>query len=100
MVTHLVFFNMQPEAAGRTGRENAETLVGMLNALPKSIPELLELQAGLDFSQSPASFQVGLLTKFHSREALEAYRVHPEHQKVVEFVKKTTSDRAVVDFES
>ena len=100
MITHLVFFKMQSEAEGRNGDENARLLVEMLKSLPAAIPELVELEAGLDFSSSPASYEVGLLTRFRTRADLEAYRVHPEHQKVIEFVQETTSDRAVVDFES
>lgn len=100
MIIHLVFFKMLPEAAGASGTENAATLVEMLEALPSSIPELVELEAGTDFSRSDASYDVGLLTKFHSAKDLETYRVHPAHQKVVEFVKLTTSARAVTDFES
>ena len=100
MIIHLVFFNMLPEAEGATGKENAEKLVSMLRALPSSIPEIVELEAGLDFSETPASFEVGLLTKFKTREDLEIYRTHPVHQEVVAFVQKTTSARAVTDFES
>jgi hypothetical protein len=99
MITHLVFFNMLPEAEGASGTDNARKLVDQLNELPGKIPEIVELEAGLDFSQSPASFEVGLLTKFRTKEDLEIYRVHPDHQKVVSFVQKTTSDRAVVDYE-
>lgn len=99
MITHLVFFNMLPEAEGASGTDNARKLVDQLNELPGKIPEIVELEAGLDFSQSPASYQVGLLTKFRTKEDLEIYRVHPDHQKVVSFVQKTTSDRAVVDYE-
>jgi hypothetical protein len=100
MITHLVFFNMLPEANGATGEENAEKLVAMLQALPQQIPEIVELEAGLDFSGTPASYEVGLLTKFASKEDLETYRIHPQHQKVVVFVQQTTSERAVVDYES
>jgi hypothetical protein len=100
MITHLVFFKMLPEAEGASGEENASTLVGMLQALPASIPELVKLEAGTDFSRSPASFDVGLVTHFKSAADLESYRVHTEHQKVVAFVQKTTSARAVVDYES
>ncbi|MGC9449801.1 MAG: Dabb family protein [Oceanipulchritudo sp.] len=100
MIIHLVFFKMLPAAEGAGGPENAEKLAAMLRALPGSIPELVELEAGTDFSRSAASYDLGLLTKFRNREDLERYRVHPEHQKVVEFVRKTTGDRAVVDFET
>ena len=67
MIIHLVFFNMLPEADGCTGKENAHKLVGMLRDLPAKIPEIKELEAGLDFSCSPASYDVGLLTKFDSK---------------------------------
>ncbi len=99
MIIHLVFFSMQPESGGCTGEENARKLVDMLRSLPAAIPEIIELQAGVDFSRSDASFDVGLLTKFNSTQDLESYRVHPEHRKVIEFVKATTSRRAVTDFE-
>lgn len=91
---------MLPEAEGASGADNAKKLVDQLNELPGKIPEIVELEAGLDFSKSPASYEVGLLTKFRSKEDLETYRVHPDHQKVVSFVQKTTSDRAVVDYET
>lgn len=99
MVTHIVFFRMHPEAAGAAGEENARRLVEQLRALPDKIDVLVNLEAGTDFSQTPASYDVGLITRFHSREDLEIYRVHPDHQKVVKFVQETTSDRAVVDYE-
>ena len=100
MIIHLVFFNMHPEAEGATGENNARELVRQLRELPAHIPEIVELEAGIDISKSPASWEVGLLTKFRSPEDLETYRVHPEHQKVVAFVQKTTSGRAVVDYEA
>ncbi|MEX0323359.1 MAG: Dabb family protein [Puniceicoccaceae bacterium] len=99
MIIHLVFFNMLPEAEGATGEENARKLVDMIRQLPASIPEVVELEVGHDISKSPASYEVGLLSKFKTLEDLETYRVHPAHQEVVAFLQKTTSDRAVVDYE-
>lgn len=98
MITHLVFFKMADEAEGATAAENAEKLVSQLRELPSKIPQLVELEAGCDFSDSPASYDVGLVTRFETREDLETYRIHPDHQKVVDFVQKTTSARAVVDY--
>jgi hypothetical protein len=98
MITHLVFFKMSGQAEGAGATENAEKLVAQLRELPSKIPQLVELEAGCDFSNTPASFDVGLVTRFRNKEDLETYRVHPEHQKVVDFVQKTTSARAVVDY--
>ena len=99
MIIHLVFFKMLPQGNGVSGEDNARALVAQLRDLPEKIPEIVELEAGLDFSRTPASYEVGLLTKFASREDLETYRIHPDHQKVIKFVQQTTADRAVVDYE-
>jgi hypothetical protein len=98
MITHLVFFKMTEEAEGASAAENADTLIKQLRELPAKIPQLVDLEAGRDFSGTPASYDVGLVTRFKTREDLETYRIHPEHQKVVDFVQKTTSARAVVDY--
>lgn len=100
MITHLVFFKMLPEAGGQSAERNAHELIARLQALPGEIPEIVELEAGRDFSASPASYDVGLVTRFRDRKDLEAYRVHPQHQKVVAFVQATTAARAVVDYET
>jgi hypothetical protein len=98
MIIHMVFFNMLAEAAGADGAANARKLVAMLQALPAHIPEIVELQAGPDVSRGAGSWDVGLLTRFRNTGDLETYRIHPEHQKVVAFVKAATAARAVVDF--
>lgn len=100
MIKHLVFFRMKEEARGQRGKDNAWHLVQQLLALKEEIPELVSLEAGTNFSDAPTAFDVGLYTAFKTKEDFEAYRVHPAHQKVVEFVTETTSERAVVDFEN
>lgn len=100
MIHHIVFFNMLAEALGSSSHENAGELVARLKELKGKISVLKTLEAGLDFSKTANSFEVGLYTTFETAEDLETYRVHPDHQLVVEFVKQTTGDRRVVDFEA
>lgn len=100
MIHHVVFFNMKPEAEGRSGSENASILVERLHALVGVVPGLVSMSAGTDFSGSPVSWDLALHSTFADRTALEVYRVHPVHQDVVQLVKATTADRAVVDFET
>lgn len=100
MITHLVFFRMKAEPSAQNAAENAAELVRQLQELPGKIPQLQDLEAGTDFSSTPASYDVGLYTRFATREDLATYRDHPAHQKVVAFVKEVTSERAVVDFET
>ena len=100
MITHLVFFNLEAEAQGRTAEENIRMLQERLNALPARIPALQSLSCGPVLSSTPASFDFGLWTTFEDADALETYRVHPAHQEVVAFIKEVTTTRAVVDYVS
>lgn len=98
MIKHLVFWKFKPEANGRSARENAVLLREQLLALKQSIPQILEIDCGVDFNASPAAFDFGLHTAFASKEDLEIYQRHPEHLKIKELVGQITADRAVVDY--
>jgi len=100
MITHLVFFRFKPEAHGQSASENAEMLKNKLLQLPNEISEIQSLSAGIDTSKSDASFELGLYTTFENSAALDAYKTHPAHQKVVQFITEVTCERAVVDYES
>lgn len=98
MIHHLVFFRFKETALGGSKADNIAKVQAMLEALPSAIPGMGTLHCGPDFSQTPASFDFGLYTAFANKEDLETYRVHPAHQAVVELIKETTNERAVVDF--
>jgi|TARA_B110000438_G_scaffold291359_1_gene328202 hypothetical protein len=100
MIHHLVFFRFKETARGNSKTANIAEVQAMLEALPDAIPGIKTLSCGSDFSQTPVSFDFGLYTAFETAEDLEAYRVHTAHQAVVELIKETTSDRAVVDYET
>ncbi len=93
MVTHIVLFKFENQA-------RAEEAVSRLLSMRGKVPSLIEIEAGLDFTRSPRSFEVGLITKHASREDLDAYRVDPFHQTVAEFIREHSSGAAAVDFES
>lgn len=99
MVRHLVFFRLKDEALGQPKAQLMAEVVRRLQGLPPLIADIRELQVGADFLHSPASWDVGLYTVFADREALERYRVHPEHQKVVAYIAQVVAERAVVDWE-
>jgi len=52
----------------------------------------------VNYETDSKSFDLALISHFESLEDLDAYRVHPEHLKVVERIKETTVDRAAVDY--
>lgn len=100
MIHHLVFWKLKPEAEGRSAAENQSEALRQLNALVGLVPSLVSLEAGADLNRGPVAWDLALYTTFASQEDLQAYQVHPEHQKVAAFIGSVVSDRAVVDFES
>ena len=70
-----------------------------LDALMGAVPTLIDISVGLDVSRNDRSWDMALFSEFDSMEGLQAYAVHPEHLKVVEFVKSLVSEGAAVDYE-
>ena len=59
-----------------------------------------EFEVGVNFNPSEAAYDVSLYSVFESKETLQAYVVHPEHQKVVQFIGSIAENRVVVDYEA
>ncbi|KPV41925.1 stress responsive protein [Thiohalorhabdus denitrificans] len=99
MVKHIVMWRLKDQAQGNSRSANAELVKEKLEALEGRIPGLLKVEVGLDFSATESSADVVLYTELESREALEAYQVHPEHEAVKAFIGEVTAERWVVDYE-
>ena len=95
MLTHVVFFQLK-----QYSRETAEELVERLKALPERIPEIRELEAGIDVDRSQRAWDVALIVRCDDAEDLATYADHPAHREVVEHILEVAERSAVVDFES
>ena len=67
-----------------------------LEALEGIIPGLLEAEVGIN--ENGGEYDAALVSSFESMEALKAYDVHPEHQKVRDFVTKVRLSRVAIDY--
>jgi len=95
MIVHIVMFKFKQE----NKEFNITMIKKQLNDLVGSIDELVSMEVGVDFNQSERAFDLSLYSTFNSKEDLQAYAVHPEHQKVVASIKCITSESKVVDYE-
>jgi len=96
MVTHIVFFKLSEPTP-----ESIATVREKLLSMQGKIPQLRHLEAGADFIRSERSYDVALVTKFDSRDDLQAYQVHPYHAgEVVPLMKSLCSSVVAVDYES
>lgn len=97
MIKHIVFWNIAGEESVKA--KNIEILKSMLEELRDKIAVIKDFEVGLDFNRADTAFDVALYSSFGSKEDLDTYQVHPEHLKVVEFVKSVATKRAVVDYQ-
>jgi hypothetical protein len=73
--------------------------VAQLRSLSSVVPGIQSFSVGVDVLHSPRSYDTGLSASFRDRGVLDAYSVHPDHVKVVEFGRGICETMAKVDFE-
>jgi hypothetical protein len=95
MLTHLVVWKYRADVPPGDREKHR----GMLRSLRNVVPGIDELTVGFDFLRAPNSYDTGLFARFRDRSVLDAYTVHPEHVKAVEFGRGITEKMAKVDFE-
>ncbi len=96
MVKHIVMWKLKDEAEGNSKAENAQKIKAMLEALPDVIPDILEMQVGIN--ENGGEFDAVLISAFPSYDALKAYDGHSEHLKVRAFIKAVSCGRSALDF--
>lgn len=96
MITHIVFFKLADPTAA-----NIEATREKLESMRGKIDELRHLEVGVDLIRSERSYDLALVTRFDSLEALQAYQVHPYHAgEVVPHMKSVCSSVVAVDYAS
>ncbi len=100
MIKHIVMWTLKDQAGGKSKTENLATMKALLEQLPAKVPGVVELEVATSglFESIPAT-DIVLYTVFKTKQDLKAYAVHPEHLKVVEFVKSVVAERRVLDYE-
>ena len=95
MVVHIVTFQFKEE----NKKANIIQAKQMLENLMGAVPSLRSIDVGVNFSTEERAMDMSIITVFESKEGLNAYAVHPEHLKVVDFIKSVVEYSKVVDYE-
>jgi hypothetical protein len=99
MVKHIVMLKLKDTENRIEKLENALQLKKAIEALGYKIDEVKYMEVGLNYNEKPTAFDLVLTSTFDNGEALDAYRSHPEHVKVLDFLDEVTEKTAVVDYE-
>ncbi len=94
MIDHLVFLAVREDASP----EDIEDLISSIRGLKDTVPGVVDLTVGENFSERSGGYTHGLFVRFESAEDLQRYMKHPDHLAVVEKLDRLTS-RIVVDYE-
>jgi len=82
-----------------TDNEHIEEFCRRLLALRTTISSIEHLEIGRDILHDARSWDLILIMRFASTEALRSYQQHPEHLKVMAFNQPSVANVASVDFE-
>ncbi|MBO6524797.1 MAG: Dabb family protein [Balneolaceae bacterium] len=100
MIKHIVMWKLLDEANGKPKQGNAEEFKSRLEALIPKIDAIKSMEVGIGYLEAEgAVFDMVLTTTHDSKEKLQEYAEHPEHQKVVAFAGGIVAERRVVDYE-
>ncbi|WP_046174918.1 Dabb family protein [Domibacillus indicus] len=96
MIDHIVLVKF----AETTTPEQLKEVTKRFKALEQHLEGVIDIQAGINFSEKNQGYQVVLTTRFENKAALDAYGPHPEHQAVAAFIREVGRlDSIVVDIE-
>src|SRR5512139_3524450 len=98
MLKHIVLFKLKENAGGATKEENAKRMKREIEALKGKISLIRHIEVGLNAVPADGAYDVAIYSEFADANDLAVYAKHPEHMKVVDFVKKVIESRAVVDY--
>jgi len=94
MIKHIVLFKFK-EASPAV----IDTAVSKLRNLEGKVESLRSIEVGIDLIRSERSYDVALIATFDDMDGLQAYQVHPEHVKVIDYIATVKESTIAVDYE-
>jgi hypothetical protein len=96
MIRHIVLFKLKPGVR----KEQVRELIAALERLPALIPEVRGYEVRQGVPGRPGNYyDLILLSDFDDVSAVDRYRAHPEHEKVLQLIDQLVASRSVIDYE-
>ena len=98
MLKHIVMWKFIDGAQDKSAVEHALWMKCHLEALVGVVPEIKQLEVGVNTSSSLMAYDAVLTLVVDDAEALQRYRQHPAHQEISQYCHAVRSARVVVDY--
>jgi hypothetical protein len=95
VLRHVAVFVFTPEFS----EHGLNDWIERVRELPFVVPQVRAMSIGRNVVDGGNAWQVAIVADFEDRAGLEAYTVHPAHQKVLEISSSVKERLATVDFE-
>ena len=99
MIRHIVMFKLKEFASESEKTIAANEVLKKLDELPGAIDLILRYKAGIDVRNLNWSYDIVLEMDFDTLADIDAYTVHPAHQKFIAFNKDYSIAKVCIDFE-
>jgi len=99
MIKHIVMWKLFDEAEGNSKEKNSSRIKEELLKLALDIPQIINMEVGINTNTTDHSFDVVLYSEFSSKEDLQFYQDHPAHISFKTFIQKLRTHRYIVDYE-
>jgi len=96
MVVHVVMIRFKEKDREKHLAEAKRLIEDMIG----KVPSLLSIRCGINFAEEDRAMDLCLTAEFADRKGLQEYAVHPEHLKVIDYIKKVADYSKVVDYET
>ena len=94
MLTHIVLFKLHERTT-----ENIQEFHDTLQSMQGKIPQIKNMEVGINIVESARAYDVALVQRFDSLAAMQEYQTHPVHQAILPYLRESASNVAV-DFET
>ena len=98
MIKHIVMWKLKDYAEGAGRDANAAKMKEQLLACAGIVPGILKLEVGIAEPGLEATYDVVLYSEFESKQALDAYQSHPQHQALKPFFSAVRDARQCMDY--
>ena len=80
--------------------ENIQRAKAALMSMQGKIPGLTKIEVGINCVEAPTAMDICLYSVFTDQQAYEAYREHPEHEKVKPLFAECTDERKSINYKA